>query len=74
MILVDPDNLAAHPTRDLAQLAFLIGRGLIDRADAEIDNCSAHSSIFSVWQMEAKAERSRVRAAILALRYLRDSI
>src|SRR5262245_736585 len=44
MILVDPDDLAAHPTRDLAQLAFLIGRGLIDRTDAEIDNRSAHSS------------------------------
>jgi hypothetical protein len=37
MILVDPDDLAAHPTRDLAQLAFLIGRGLIDRTDAEIE-------------------------------------
>jgi len=41
MILVDPDDLAAHPTRDLAQLAFLIGRGLIDRTDPEIDNRSS---------------------------------
>jgi hypothetical protein len=44
MILVDPDDLAAHPTRDLAQLAFLFGRGLIDRTDAQIDNRSAPSS------------------------------
>src|SRR5207302_8257605 len=43
MILVDPDDLAAHPTRDLAQLAFLIGRSLIDRTDAEIENRSEHS-------------------------------
>jgi hypothetical protein len=50
MILVDPDDLAAHPTRDLAQLAFLIGRGLIDRTDAEIDNRSAHSSTLPIWQ------------------------
>jgi hypothetical protein len=28
----------------------LIGRGLIDRTDAEIDNRSAHSSTLPVWQ------------------------
>jgi hypothetical protein len=44
MIPVDPDDLAAHSPRDLAQLVFLIGRGLIDRTDAEIDNRAAHSS------------------------------
>jgi hypothetical protein len=27
----------------------LIGSGLIDRTDAEIDNRSAHSSTFPVW-------------------------
>jgi hypothetical protein len=54
MILVDPDDLAAHPTRDLAQLAFLIGRGLIDRTDAEIDNRSAHSSTLPVWRRAAR--------------------
>src|SRR5262249_53145645 len=42
VILVDPDDLAPHPAHDLAQLAFLIGRGLIDCTDAEIDHRSAH--------------------------------
>src|SRR5207302_10204503 len=42
MILVDPDDLAAHPTRDLAQLAFLIGGGLIKGGDSQIENRSAH--------------------------------
>jgi hypothetical protein len=32
------------------QLAFLIGRGLIDRTDAEIDNRSAHSPTLPAWQ------------------------
>src|SRR5262245_66654498 len=58
MILVDPDDLAAHPTRDLAQLAFLIGRGLIDRTDAEIDNRSAHSSTLPVWQRKDAMRRT----------------
>src|SRR5262245_29513025 len=58
MILVDPDNLAAHPTRDLAQLAFLIGRGLIDRTDPEIDNRSAHSSTLPVWQRKDAMRRT----------------
>src|SRR5437764_11611171 len=42
MILVDPDDLAAHPTRDLAQLAFLVGGGLIKGGDSQIENRSAH--------------------------------
>src|SRR5262245_11315364 len=58
MILVDPDDLAAHPTRDLAQLAFLIGRGLIDRTDAEIDNRSAHSSTLPVWRKKDAMHRT----------------
>src|SRR5205814_1300781 len=58
MILVDPDDLAAHPTRDLAQLAFLIGRGLIDRTDAEIDNRSAHSSTLPVWRRKNAMRRT----------------
>src|SRR5262245_55584042 len=58
MILVDPDDLAAHPTRDLAQLAFLIGRGLIDRTDPEIDNRSAHSSTLPVWQRKDAMRRT----------------
>src|SRR5215469_7767439 len=51
-------RLAAHPTRDLAQLAFLIGRGLIDRTDAEIDNRSAHSSTLPVWQRKDAMRRT----------------
>src|SRR5262245_32919163 len=58
MILVDPDDLAAHPTRDLAQLAFLIGRSLIDRTDPELDNRSAHSSILSVWPRKDAMRRT----------------
>src|ERR1700755_1076147 len=58
MILVDPDDLAAHPTSDLAQLAFLIGRGLIDRTDAEIDNRSAHSSTLPAWQSKDATHRT----------------
>src|SRR5262249_50350100 len=55
MILVDPDDLAAHSTRDLGQLAFLIGRGLIDRTDAEIDNRSPHISTLPVWKRKDAA-------------------
>ena len=44
VILVDLDDLAAHATSDLAQLALLVGRGLFDGADAEVDNRFAHGS------------------------------
>jgi hypothetical protein len=36
----------------------LIGRGLIDRTDAEIDNRSAHSSTLPVWQRKDAMQRT----------------
>src|SRR5262245_60236223 len=42
VIPVHLDDLAAHSASDLAQLAFLIGGGLIDGRDAEIKNGSFH--------------------------------
>ena len=42
VILVDLDDLAAHAAGDLAQLALLVGRRLIDGAHAEIENSSLH--------------------------------
>jgi hypothetical protein len=36
----------------------LIGRGLIDRTDAEIDNRSAHSSTLPVWQRKDAMRRT----------------
>src|SRR6516225_2380959 len=42
VVPVDLDDLAAHATSDLAQLALLVGRGLFDGADAEVDNRLAH--------------------------------
>src|SRR5262249_37334143 len=58
MILVDPDDFAAHPTRDLAQLAFLIGRGLFNRTDAEVDNRSARSSTLPAWERKDAMRRT----------------
>jgi hypothetical protein len=43
VILVNLDYLTAHAAGDLAQLALLIGRGLIEGGDSEIDNRPAHS-------------------------------
>ena len=54
VVPVDLDDLAAHATSDLAQLAFLVGRGLFDGADAELDNRLAHglAALFeTVWVM-----------------------
>jgi hypothetical protein len=46
------DDLAAHATSDLAQLAFMVGRGLFDGADAELDNRLAHGlAAQTVWVM-----------------------
>ena len=42
MILVHFDDIAAHATGDLAQLAFLIGGGLVQGRDAKVKNCSFH--------------------------------
>ena len=36
VVFVDLDDLAAHAAGDIAQLALLVGRGLIDRRDPEI--------------------------------------
>jgi hypothetical protein len=47
VVAVNLDDLAAHAASDLAQLAFLIGRGLINGADAKIENSAAHGIIFS---------------------------
>src|SRR5262249_48988729 len=58
MILVDLDDLTAHPTGDLAQLAFLIGRGLFNRTDAEVDNRSAHSSTLPAWERKDAMRRA----------------
>jgi len=38
VILVDLDDIAAHAAGDLAQLAFLIGRGLVLRADTKVED------------------------------------
>src|SRR5262249_3438915 len=45
VVPVDLDNLAAHATSDLAQLALLVGRGLFDGADAKVDNRLAHDLV-----------------------------
>ena len=42
VILVDLDDLAAHPGCDLLELALLVGGGLIDRRDAKIEDGSFH--------------------------------
>ena len=38
MVLVNFDDLAAHVAGNLAQLTFLVGRGLIDGRDSQIEN------------------------------------
>jgi hypothetical protein len=43
VVLVYFYDIAAHAAGDLAQLAFLIGRGLILRADAKVENCTFHA-------------------------------
>jgi hypothetical protein len=43
VVLVDPDNLAAHTRGDLAQLALLVGRRLVDSGNAKVENRAAHS-------------------------------
>src|SRR3954465_12759897 len=43
VIFVDLDDIAAHAAGDLAQLAFLVGRGLILCADAKGENCTFHA-------------------------------
>jgi hypothetical protein len=42
MILVDLEDLAAHVRGHGAQLALLIGRGLIESADPKVKGGSAH--------------------------------
>jgi hypothetical protein len=42
VVLVDLDHLAAHAGGDLAQLALLIGRGLVDGGNAQVENSTAH--------------------------------
>src|ERR1700730_8870215 len=42
MVLIDFDDLAAHPVGNLAQLPLLIRRRLVDRRDPEIQNRSFH--------------------------------
>jgi hypothetical protein len=41
---VDLDDLTAHATAISRKLALLVGRGLFDSADAEVDNRLAHGS------------------------------
>jgi hypothetical protein len=48
MILLNLDDLAAHARSDLAQLALLIGRRLVDGGNAEIDNRSTHGSALPI--------------------------
>ena len=43
VVLVDLDDIAAHAAGDLAQLALLIGRGLIDGGDAKVKNSTFHA-------------------------------
>jgi hypothetical protein len=38
VILVDVGDLAPHALGNLAQLALLVGRGLVDGADAQVEN------------------------------------
>jgi hypothetical protein len=42
VIFVDPNDLTPIASRNVAQLALLVGRGLVDCRDAEIENCSSH--------------------------------
>src|SRR5262249_35397329 len=49
VVPIDLDDLTAHSARNLVQLPLLIGRGLIEGGDSEIDNGSAHG--FSPFQL-----------------------
>jgi hypothetical protein len=42
MVLVDLDDLAAHASGDLAQLAFLVSRGLVECGDPQVENSAFH--------------------------------
>jgi hypothetical protein len=42
VILVDLDDLTAHPAGNLAEFALLIGCRLVDGADAKVENRFAH--------------------------------
>jgi hypothetical protein len=42
VILVDLDDLATHPLGDLAQLPLLVGGGLVEGADAKVENGALH--------------------------------
>ena len=42
VILVNLDDITTHSAGNLAQLALLIGRGLIESGDSEIHNRPAH--------------------------------
>jgi hypothetical protein len=42
VVLVDLDHIPARPLGDLPQFAFLVGRGLIDCTDPQVDR-SAHA-------------------------------
>jgi len=42
VVLVSFDDLAAHVAGNLAQLTFLVGRGLIDGRDPQIENSAFH--------------------------------
>ena len=46
VVLVDVDNLTAHPLSNLAQFALLIGRGLVERLNPEIENRAFHGNGF----------------------------
>src|SRR5258707_14485199 len=45
VILVDLDDIAAHPSGDLAQLSLLIDRGLIDSGNSQIQNVPFHRQL-----------------------------
>src|SRR5262245_13552249 len=49
VIFVDLDDLTAHATGDPPQLALLIGGGLVESADAEVENGALHRKFLSVF-------------------------
>ena len=42
VVLINFDDLAAHVGGNLAQLTFLVGRGLIDGRNPQIENSAFH--------------------------------
>jgi hypothetical protein len=42
VILVDFDNLPSHAAGDFAQLALLVGRGLLDCGNPQVENSAFH--------------------------------